>query len=71
MYFGNGYDHVHYYKGETSKDKEHKHSFCYYTGPAIPSKCGCGHYHNFYGITTCDDGHTHYYKGMTDVKEEY
>lgn len=66
---GNGYDHVHYYEGETSKDAHHRHHICYYTGPAIPASCECGHYHYFYGITTCDDGHTHYYRGITDIED--
>lgn len=69
MFLGRNVDHVHYYSGETSKDDKHRHNVCYYTGPALPSASGCGHYHYFYGITTCEDGHIHYYRGMTDIYE--
>lgn len=65
-----GENHIHYYKGETSKENDHRHYFCYYTGPSIPSSCGCGHYHQFAGVTSCDDGHTHYYKGKTSVSKD-
>lgn len=68
---GDGYNHVHSYKGETSKDDRHRHGICYYTGPAIPDSSGCGHYHYFYGVTSCDDGHTHFYRGITDIEKDY
>jgi hypothetical protein len=69
LFLGGGFDHVHYYSGETSKNDKHRHKVCFYTGPSQPAASGCGHYHYYYGLTTCDDSHIHYFRGMTDIYE--
>ncbi len=55
--------HIHNYRGSTSFNDNHRHTFNEVTGPPIYNKDT--HYHNYQGTTSTTDGHQHNYRGRT------
>ena len=55
--------HIHYFEGETTVDRDHDHEFKGYTSRAIPGPHGHVHYYEVY--TSVDFDHKHMICGYT------